>query len=94
MKKILLWLIMGTRGGINRGKIIKKLHERPFNANKISNSLNLNYRTVTHHLNILEKNNIVNTIGDKYGKVYILSEEMEKEFSDFDEIWGQLEDIN
>lgn len=94
MKKILMWLIIGTRGGINRGKIIKKLNETPSNANKISNSLNLNYRTVTHHLKILEKNNIVTTIGDRYGKVYILSEDMEKEFSDFDEIWEQIEDTN
>lgn len=92
MEKILLWLIIATKGGINRGKIIKKLHENPYNANNLSNSLNLNYRTITHHLKLLEKNNIVNSIGEKYGKIYVLSDEMEENYSYFNKIWKQLDD--
>ncbi|MBZ9570961.1 winged helix-turn-helix domain-containing protein [Methanobrevibacter sp. TMH8] len=90
MKKILLWLIMGTRGGLNRGRIIKALHKRPFNANNLSESLKLNYRTVTHHLNILEENKVVTSVGEKYGKIYMLSDSMEKNYSEFDNIWIQL----
>ncbi|MGL4670296.1 MAG: ArsR/SmtB family transcription factor [Methanobacteriaceae archaeon] len=92
MKKILLWVVLGTRGGLNRGKIIKKLHERPYNTNQLSTKLNLNYRTITHHLKILEKNKIINPIGDNYGKIYILSEGIEKNYHDFNEVWDQIEE--
>ena len=53
MKKVLWWLILGTRGGINRAKIIKKLNERPYNAHQLSEELNVNYRTIRHHIKIL-----------------------------------------
>nr|WP_302578986.1 winged helix-turn-helix domain-containing protein [Methanobrevibacter arboriphilus] len=92
MKKILLWLIMGTRGGLNRGKIIKALHKRPYNTNNLSEKLKLNYRTVAHHLKILEKNKVVNSFGEKYGKVYLLSDNMEKNYNEFNNIWKQLEE--
>ncbi|SCG86154.1 Regulatory protein ArsR [Methanobacterium congolense] len=78
MKKVLWWLILGTRGGINRAKIIKKLNERPYNAHQLTKELNLNYRTITHHIKILEDSNVVESTGEKYGKMYFLSDKMEK----------------
>ncbi|HIE30965.1 MAG TPA: ArsR family transcriptional regulator, partial [Methanosarcinales archaeon] len=35
MKRMLWWLIAGTKGGVNRARIIKILHERPYNANQL-----------------------------------------------------------
>jgi len=46
MKKILWWLIAGTKGGINRARIIIELHERPYNANQLSEKLELDYKTL------------------------------------------------
>jgi len=90
MKKVLWWLILGTRGGVNRAKIIKKLNERPYNAHQLAETLNVNYRTIRHHIKILEDSNVVKSAGEKYGKMYFLSESMEKNYNDFETIWKQV----
>lgn len=54
-KKILLWLIAGSRGGMNRALIIKYIITSPSNANRISIATGIEYKTVQHHLGILEK---------------------------------------
>jgi DNA-binding transcriptional ArsR family regulator len=92
MKKVLWWLILGTRGGINRAKIIKKLKERPYNAHQLAEELNVNYRTIRHHIKILEDSEVVKSAGDKYGKMYFLSDNMEKNYNDFETIWEQVKD--
>lgn len=92
MKKVLWWLILGTRGGINRAKIIKKLKERPYNAHQLAEELNVNYRTIRHHIKILEDSDVVKSAGEKYGKMYFLSEDMEKNYNDFETIWAQIKD--
>ena len=81
MKKLLWWLIAGTRGGPNRARIINLLYERPYNANQLSEELKLDYKTVKHHLNVLKKNQIINTpTEDSYGKMYFLSNFMENNY--------------
>ena len=91
MKKLLWWLIAGTRGGINRARIIRALHERPYNANQLAELLNLDYKTIKHHLKVLEENNIITSSGEKkYGTVYFLSTSMEQNYDTFIEIWEQI----
>jgi DNA-binding transcriptional ArsR family regulator len=71
MKTILWWLIAGSKGGINRAKIIKELHDRPYNANQITERLGLDYKTVRHHLKVLSENGIIESnSGEKYGTMY------------------------
>lgn len=94
MKKVLWWLILGTRGGVNRAKIIKKLNERPYNAHQLAEELNVNYRTIRHHIKILEDSDVVNSAGEKYGKMYFLSDSMEKNYDDFEIIWKQVKKDN
>ncbi len=53
-----------------RIKIIKSLLESPKNANKLSSNLNVNYRTIEHHMKVLISNHLVLVQGDGYGKVY------------------------
>ena len=53
-----------------RIKIIKSLLESPKNANKLSLNLNVNYRTIEHHMKVLISNHLVLVQGDRYGKVY------------------------
>jgi predicted transcriptional regulator len=66
----LWWVFISTRGGEMRIKIIKSLLEEPKNANRLSDSLNVNYRTIEHHMKILSSNNLIMVQGEGYGKVY------------------------
>jgi len=59
MKLMLWWLILGTRGGLNRAKIITKLKDQPYNTNQLAEELNVNYRTITHHITVLENSNVI-----------------------------------
>ena len=91
IKSILWYLIAGTRGGITRARIIESLRKNPSNANKLSEILGLDYKTVRHHLKVLEKNSILRAIEkDKYGAVYFLSESMNANIKIFDEIWEKI----
>jgi DNA-binding transcriptional ArsR family regulator len=56
LKYLLGWLIAGSRGGLTRAKIIEELRENPQNANQLANSLGMDYRTIRHHLKLLQKN--------------------------------------
>ncbi|MCL5731513.1 MAG: winged helix-turn-helix domain-containing protein [Candidatus Thermoplasmatota archaeon] len=73
LSRSLWWVFIGTKGGLTRLRIVKCLMENPSNLNGISRSLELNYRTVEHHIRFLEKNNLIVSEGDKYGRVYFLS---------------------
>jgi len=83
-------LIVGSRGGVNRGKIIEAIKEEPLNANQLCTVLGVDYRTVRHHLDILEKNRLITSMGERYGKVYFISQELEQNFGDFEEIWNRI----
>ena len=80
----LLWfLFAGTRGGDNRIKILDLLIKNPLNINWISEELQLDYKTIQHHVRILEKNNLVTKMGDKYGILYFISNYMEKNIESY-----------
>jgi predicted transcriptional regulator len=87
----LLWFFFaGTRGGDNRIKILDLLIKNPLNINKISEELQLDYKTIQHHIKILEKNNLVTKIGDKYGALYFISNYLEKNINSYYEIKKKL----
>ena len=91
MKNLLWYLVAGTKGGETRGKIIELLNKNPSNANKIADTLKLDYKTVRHHLEVLEKNNIITAINKgKYGAVYFLTDDMKANYDLFGGIWEQF----
>jgi DNA-binding transcriptional ArsR family regulator len=90
LKYLLGWLIAGTRGGPTRAKIIEILRETPQNANQLANQLNMDYRTIRHHLKVLEKNKIITSAGEGYGITYFLSPVMEENYALFEEILKRL----
>lgn len=89
-KYVLGWLIAGTRGGISRSKIIQALNDSPKNANQLANQLGMDYRTIRHHLEVLEKNKIIISAGEGYGKTYFLTQTMEANYAMFEEILNKI----
>jgi DNA-binding transcriptional ArsR family regulator len=83
MNKFLWELLVGTKGGINRARIIDELNNRPYNINQLAEKLNLDYKTVRHHIEVLEDNNMVISTGKKYGALYFLSDKMEENYDSF-----------
>jgi len=62
--KRLLWFVFaGTRGGLNRMKLILALKNQPLNANQLAKELDLDYKAIQHHIKVLEKNNLVTKAG-------------------------------
>ena len=90
LKYLLGWLIAGSRGGLTRAKIIEILHEQPQNANQLAASIEMDYRTIRHHLKVLEKNRLITSAGDGYGNTYFLSVDLEENYILFEEIVNKL----
>lgn len=88
--RLLWWLLSGTAGGFNRGRILSALFNQPRNANELANFLDMDYKTIRHHLRVLKKNNLVMTMGSGYGTMYFPSDLLEKNKEKFDEIWNKI----
>lgn len=90
-KKLLLLLFSSTRGGYSRLKIVMQLLETPLNAHQLAQAMDVDYKAIQHHMSVLEKNNIVTKIGEKYGAIYHISEFMEFNIAALDESIEKLE---
>jgi DNA-binding transcriptional ArsR family regulator len=90
LRRLLWHLLGGARGGENRARIIDELRRRPTNLNQLATRLGLEYRSIQHHINILKKNSIVVSQGEKYGMTYFLSPWIEANISTFNEICEKL----
>ena len=93
--KMLFWSVFaGSKGCINRVKIVLKIKQSPLNTNQLSHDLGLDYKVVERHLEILEKNDLVTKIGSKYGVTYFLSPILESNLNLFDEISEKSKNCN
>jgi predicted transcriptional regulator len=89
--KNLFWMVFAaSRGGQNRIRLVFALKRSPLNAHQIAKNLDLNYRAVQHHLSVLEKNNLISHIGQKYGTNYFLAPLLESNLQSFDELVMKL----
>ena len=87
LKHTLWHVLAGTRGGITRIKMMELLKERPYNVNQLHDKLQLDYKTVQHHIKVLLKEKIITTDDEKrYGSMYFISPLLEKNIYIFDEI--------
>lgn len=64
------WLIIGSKGGAMRARMLQLICHKPMNVNQLSEALKVNYRTAKFHLDIMRKNGLVKATGPKYGLVY------------------------
>lgn len=86
-EKNLSYILLGQKGGKNRIQIIELLNERPYNLHQLTKVLNLNYRTIEHHMSVLAKHELITAAtSEKYGKIYYLSPEMESKIGILEEI--------
>lgn len=89
--KNLLWMVFAnSRGGQNRIRMIFALKKSPHNAHQLAKELRLNYRAIQHHIGVLEKNNLVSHVGEKYGTTYFLSTFFEVNITVFDDLVAGL----
>ena len=90
-RKLLLYLFTSTRGGFTRLRIIMHLLEQPYNTHQLSKELDLDYKAIQHHMKVLEKNNMVSKIGEKYGAIFHLSNFLEININALDEAIEKLD---
>jgi DNA-binding transcriptional ArsR family regulator len=86
-KRVLMYLLVGSKGGPNRLQMISILKDEPMNANRMGERLGLDYKTVQHHLKILTENNVVVTnASGTYGAMYFLTPYLERHLPVVEEI--------
>ncbi|MFB6162277.1 MAG: ArsR/SmtB family transcription factor [Halococcoides sp.] len=90
MEKALWDLLAGTRGGANRARIIRLLDERPRNANRLADALDVDYNTIRHHLDVLTDHDVVEAGGEDYGELYFLTDQFEANRDTFEGITDQV----
>ena len=90
--KVMFWsLFASTRGAVTRIRIVNLLQNHPYNTNQISKELSMDYKAITHHLKILEKNNLLGKFEANYGAAYYLSTLFEENQEIFNEIVEKLQ---
>ena len=74
MEEVFSSVFTGMGGRYTRLRIICAITENPINTREISKILNLDYKTVQHSINVLEKNNFIIREGEGYGDTFVPSD--------------------
>ena len=90
-KRLMWFVFMGSKGGLNRIRFISHIRNKPLNTNQLAKEMNLDYKAIQHHVGVLEKNNLITRVGDKYGATFFISTFLEVNLEVFDEIVSKLE---
>ncbi len=90
LRRVLMLSIFGTRGGLVRLKILLMIKESPHNTNELSKKLDLDYKSVQHHIRVLEKSGLIMSSKKKYGNEYKLSTLLESNKNILREILGNM----
>lgn len=82
-----LWhLFVATPGSRNRRRIVDTIAsaDRPLNANQLARELDLDYKTVRHHLDRLGDADVVASTGGEYDVQYSLTAAFEARLDAFE----------
>jgi len=74
MNKLFSSVFTGMGGRYTRMRILCAITEDPMNTLNLSKQLNLDYKTIQHNINVLEKNNLITRKGEGYGDMFFPSE--------------------
>jgi PAS domain S-box-containing protein len=88
--KLLYYLIEGTRGGKTRAIILRHLVEKSYNANQLATALNMDYKTIRHHLEVLVKYGIITRKHDGHSDLYFISNNIAESINSFDDEKSKL----
>ena len=74
MNEIFSKVFTGMSGRYTRLRIICAITEDPMNTMEISKKLELDYKTIKHNIEVLEKNNLIIRKGEGYGDMFFPSD--------------------
>ncbi len=94
MEAVLWQVLAGTRGGPNRARLLRAIAQRPRNANQLAETLDLDYKTITHHLDVLSENDVARSTNQPYGAVWLPSERARENWDTVAAILDQLEEVD
>ncbi|MFA6489643.1 MAG: ArsR family transcriptional regulator [Candidatus Micrarchaeia archaeon] len=71
--RLLIWLLEGTKGAKTRQLLLSLLLEKPRNMRQLALAAGMDYKSVQHHIELMEKNSIVSRAGG-YSPIYFVSD--------------------
>ena len=87
----ILWYVFATsKGGPTRIRIVDLLEKRPYNMHQISKELKMDYKTIQHHIRVLDENRVITAEEKKYGTIYFPSALFDGVKDIFDEIKNKV----
>ena len=90
LRRLLWFLLGGSRGGTSRARIIQLLRDKPRNQNQLAKDLGIQYKAVQHHVKVLVKNALIVGTGEKYAVTYSLTPWLEAGIEIFEGICTKL----
>ncbi len=85
------YLFLGTKGGRTRFEIVRALWDGPRNTNQVAGDLAMHYKTVQHHLRLLEARGVVVTSPrGAYGALFFLAPDLRRDGSFLREVGDRL----
>lgn len=82
MEAVFRYVLIGTRGGPNRVRILRAIEVQPRDVDGLSESLDLDHTTVRRHLDVLTGNGIVEKSGND-DATYLLADGMSRYWDAF-----------
>lgn len=86
IKKSLHQVFLKRKGCRTTAKILDLLIERPYNGNQIAKIIEMDYKTIYYHLDILCKNKLVMAESDSYGSLYYPTEILLNNHEEYEKI--------
>lgn len=86
LKRLYWYIFAGMKGGPTRIKMVKLILQKPLNINQIKTELGMDYKTIQHHIKVLEENRIIISEDKKYGTAYFSSPLFQQNIQIFEEI--------
>lgn len=91
MEGVLWYLLASSRGGPTRVRILRQLEDHPQNANQLATTLDMDYTTIRHHLDVLQENNVVYRTDNDYAAVYLLTDQARSNWDIIEEIFSAID---